>query len=142
MEIDDILADVDQSFAAQTRGAGAGVGDAASAAADLQELTRRWVAERVAPEVLPWPDALMERVMDRVRAQVRTCVYAVGVGATGRRPVFLKSIFRFSYLSWSLLLKSPFSIVSVSSIWRDRVVSAPACTLREWTDRVDGRSPR
>jgi GINS complex subunit 4 len=37
---------------------------------DLQELTRAWVAERVAPELLPYPDALMERVLGRIRRQV------------------------------------------------------------------------
>lgn len=31
-------------------------------AEDLQALTRVWVNERSAPEVLPWPGALMERV--------------------------------------------------------------------------------
>ena len=30
---------------------------------DLQALTRAWINERVAPEVLPWPEELMERVM-------------------------------------------------------------------------------
>ncbi|MCJ1413776.1 GINS complex subunit [Xylographa parallela] len=33
---------------------------------DLQALTRAWVNERVAPEVLPWPEELMARVMQGV----------------------------------------------------------------------------
>ncbi|OCK79188.1 GINS complex, Sld5 component [Lepidopterella palustris CBS 459.81] len=57
MDIDDILAEVTQAASPQeTR--------------DLQELTRAWVAERVAPEILPYPDALMERVLERIRKQI------------------------------------------------------------------------
>ncbi|KAG5913818.1 GINS complex subunit [Claviceps capensis] len=38
---------------------------------DLQALTRRWVAERTAPELLEWPsDGLFERVNDRIKAQI------------------------------------------------------------------------
>lgn len=60
MDIDDLLAEVTvDSTPLETR--------------DLQELTRCWVAERVAPEILPWPTDLMERVLDRIRRQV--CVY-------------------------------------------------------------------
>lgn len=58
MDIDDILAEIDSdSIPQETR--------------DLQELTRAWVAERVAPELLPWPEALMTRMTDRIRRQVR-----------------------------------------------------------------------
>lgn len=57
MDIDDILADVSRDAVPQeTR--------------DLQELTRAWVTERVAPEILPYPEALMERVLERIRRQV------------------------------------------------------------------------
>lgn len=57
MDIDDILAEVDGHTKPQeTR--------------DLQELTRLWVTERSAPEILPWPDALMERVLERIKQQV------------------------------------------------------------------------
>jgi GINS complex subunit 4 len=38
--------------------------------ADLQQLTRAWVTERSAPELLPWPAELVERTMARVAAQV------------------------------------------------------------------------
>ena len=38
---------------------------------DLQALTRAWVNERTAPELLPYPTGLIERVMERVKAQVR-----------------------------------------------------------------------
>lgn len=38
---------------------------------DLQELTRLWVIERGAPEILRWPEALMDRVLNRIRKQVR-----------------------------------------------------------------------
>lgn len=57
MDIDDILAEVDgYTIPQETR--------------DLQELTRAWVTERSAPEILPWPAALMERVLERIRKQV------------------------------------------------------------------------
>ncbi len=38
---------------------------------DLQALTRAWVAERTAPELLPYPTELVERVMERLGKQVR-----------------------------------------------------------------------
>jgi hypothetical protein len=58
MDIDDLLAEVAvDSTPRETR--------------DLQELARCWVAERVAPELLPWPSDLMDRVLDRIRRQVR-----------------------------------------------------------------------
>lgn len=60
MDIDDILASVDRGPGASTE----------SSAIDHQTLTRFWVAERAVSEVLPWPTALMERMMDRVRLQV------------------------------------------------------------------------
>ncbi|QPH00806.1 GINS complex subunit [Epichloe festucae Fl1] len=60
MDIDDILREVDPSSRSihhSTR--------------DLQALTRRWVAERSAPELLEWPsDGLFERVSDRIKAQI------------------------------------------------------------------------
>ena len=59
MDIDDILAEVDGNDIFQDTGY-------------LQELTRAWVNERSAPEILPWPEALMERVMSRIRKQVHT----------------------------------------------------------------------
>jgi hypothetical protein len=59
MDIDDLLAEVSaDSIPRETR--------------DLQELTRAWVAERVAPELLPYPGMLMERVLGRIRKQVCT----------------------------------------------------------------------
>jgi len=57
-DIDDILASVS--------------GDAQPhPAIDLQALTRAWVAERTAPELLPYPGRLVERVTARLRKQVR-----------------------------------------------------------------------
>jgi len=65
MDIDDLLAEVSvDATAEETR--------------DWQELTRCWVAERVAPALLPWPSALLERVLDRIRRQVcNQCVCCV-----------------------------------------------------------------
>lgn len=57
MDIDDLLAEV-------------AVDSTPQESRDLQELTRCWVAERVAPEILPWPGQLMERVLARIGKQV------------------------------------------------------------------------
>jgi GINS complex subunit 4 len=57
MDIDDILADIDQNAVPQET-------------KDLQTLTRAWVAERVAPELLPYPEELMERILERIARQV------------------------------------------------------------------------
>jgi len=58
MDIDDILAEIDSdNIPQETR--------------DLHELTRAWVAERAAPELLPWPEPLMGRMTERIRRQVR-----------------------------------------------------------------------
>ncbi|KAF6844396.1 DNA replication complex gins protein sld5 [Colletotrichum musicola] len=60
MDIDDILREVDpvsHTIPSETR--------------DLQALTRAWVAERSAPELLEWPpDGLFERVNDRIKRQI------------------------------------------------------------------------
>ncbi|KAF1848397.1 GINS complex, Sld5 component [Cucurbitaria berberidis CBS 394.84] len=57
MDIDDLLAEVAvDSTPQETR--------------DLQELTRCWVAERVAPEILPWPKDLMDSVLERIQRQI------------------------------------------------------------------------
>lgn len=57
---------------------------------DLQLLTHAWVAERVAPELLPYPAELMERVVARVREQVSrfdvahlSSFFAIGIGENG-----------------------------------------------------------
>jgi len=66
MDIDDILASVSgPSIPAETL--------------DLQALTRAWVAERTAPELLPYPTELIERVTIRLRKQVRLS-YQTSVG--------------------------------------------------------------
>ncbi|KAK8206665.1 GINS complex subunit [Zalaria obscura] len=59
MDIDDILASVSGPRIPQRT-------------LDLQALTRAWVAERTAPELLPYPAELVDRVMDRVRKQIET----------------------------------------------------------------------
>ncbi|ORY62281.1 uncharacterized protein BCR38DRAFT_236441 [Pseudomassariella vexata] len=60
MDIDDILREVDPTFDSipvETR--------------DLQALTRAWIAERSAPELLDWPaDGLFERINDRIKKQI------------------------------------------------------------------------
>ncbi|KAK5703925.1 GINS complex subunit [Elasticomyces elasticus] len=39
---------------------------------DLQALTRAWVNERTAPELLPYPTDLVDRVMERIGKQIST----------------------------------------------------------------------
>ncbi|PYH41447.1 putative GINS DNA replication complex subunit Sld5 [Aspergillus saccharolyticus JOP 1030-1] len=62
MDIDDILASVDRHDPSTPE----------STALDHQLLTRFWVAERGISELLPWPGALMDRMMERVRRQIET----------------------------------------------------------------------
>jgi GINS complex subunit 4 len=38
---------------------------------DLQALTRAWINERTSPELLPHPTSLVDRMMDRIKTQVR-----------------------------------------------------------------------
>ncbi|KAI4247487.1 MAG: hypothetical protein L6R40_001435 [Gallowayella cf. fulva] len=65
MDIDDILAEVSgDGLPSETR--------------DLQELTRAWVTERSAPELLPWPATLMERVLGRIHQQIEVVEEQVG----------------------------------------------------------------
>ncbi|KAL8890079.1 MAG: hypothetical protein Q9192_005920, partial [Flavoplaca navasiana] len=65
MDINDILAEVSgDGSPLETR--------------DLQELTRAWVAERSAPELLPWPSELMERVLERIHQQIEVVEEQVG----------------------------------------------------------------
>lgn len=59
MDIDDILEEARGQAAAQET-------------SDLQALVRAWVTERSAPEILPWPDSLMERVLKRINLQVES----------------------------------------------------------------------
>ena len=64
--ISDILASVTRAHDAAS-----GVeNDSQQQQQDLQLLTRAWVSERIAPELLPYPAELVERVMSRVRKQV------------------------------------------------------------------------
>jgi GINS complex subunit 4 len=89
MDIDDILAAVDADADADTTrrlyGQGyRGPSDGELRARDLQELTRAWVAERSAPEVLVWPAELMARVGERVRRQVGSFSFLVRFGGAGK----------------------------------------------------------
>ncbi|RDA91770.1 hypothetical protein CP533_4761 [Ophiocordyceps camponoti-saundersi (nom. inval.)] len=60
MDIEDILREVDPDSEILSSGV-----------RDLQALTRRWVAERSAPELLEWPsDGLFERVNARIKEQI------------------------------------------------------------------------
>ncbi|KAI4164950.1 MAG: hypothetical protein LQ342_001583 [Letrouitia transgressa] len=93
MNIDDILAEV-------------GGDETPGKAWDLQELTRCWVTERSAPEILPWPSALMDRVLERVRLQIEVVEDQVGNTdpKTNLRLVIIQTeLERFKFLVRSLL---------------------------------------
>lgn len=57
MDIDDILASVD-------------VTASPARINDIQELTRCWISERGSPEILPWPAAVINRVLEKIHKQV------------------------------------------------------------------------
>ncbi|KAK0618369.1 hypothetical protein B0T17DRAFT_336000 [Bombardia bombarda] len=60
MDIDDILREVDPTYHVVPR-----------ERRDLQDLTRAWVAERSAPELLHWPaGGLFERIHDNIKRQI------------------------------------------------------------------------
>ncbi|KAI5815790.1 hypothetical protein BZA77DRAFT_247908 [Pyronema omphalodes] len=58
MELDDILREFD---------AGAPVSNPGK---DISDLTTAWIAERTAPEILPFQTQLVERLTDRIRQQI------------------------------------------------------------------------
>jgi GINS complex subunit 4 len=93
MDIDDILADLDASSAPQEE-------------TDLQNLTRLWVAERCAPELLPYPTELMERVLARIAAQLVAIEDATGImdpRANFKAIVLETELERFKFMVRSLL---------------------------------------
>ena len=50
---------------------------------DLQGLTRAWINERTAPDLLPYPAELVDRIIDRIRQQVRCKEFSNGKDAVG-----------------------------------------------------------
>ncbi|KAF2835635.1 GINS complex, Sld5 component [Patellaria atrata CBS 101060] len=93
MDIDDILADVSHDATpTETR--------------ELQELTRAWVAERVAPEILPYPERLMENVLERIRKQIELVEEQTGnmdPKANFRLIILQTELERFKFLVRSFL---------------------------------------
>ena len=65
------MADIADIIASVTRGQNVGLGqdEDLQRQHDLQLLTRAWIAERTAPELLPYPSKLMDRIMTKIRAQ-------------------------------------------------------------------------
>jgi GINS complex subunit 4 len=57
MDIDDIIAELDHDLGNRDE-------------EDLRELTRLWIAERGAPELMTWPELLVKRITDRIARQV------------------------------------------------------------------------
>lgn len=72
LDISDILASVTRANPGTlgTHANGNLLGNSSQQQADLQDLTRAWISERVAPELLHYPTDLMERTMRRLRQQV------------------------------------------------------------------------
>jgi len=63
-----------------------------TAQVDLQQLTRAWVSERAAPELLPYPTDLMDRVMARIREQVISLPFYLGSITAGRRADLMRTV--------------------------------------------------
>ncbi|KAL8732930.1 MAG: hypothetical protein Q9181_003779 [Wetmoreana brouardii] len=92
MDIDDILAEVSgERLPSETH--------------DLQDLTRAWVTERSAPELLNWPSALMERVLDRIhhQAMVEEQVGNIDPKTNFRLIIIQTELERFKFLVRSFL---------------------------------------
>ncbi|KIW62916.1 hypothetical protein PV04_09804 [Phialophora macrospora] len=72
IDISDILADVSRShnYAASSSQPQHYSSTDTDAFADHQLLTRAWQSERCAPDLLPYPNDLMTRVMSRLQAQI------------------------------------------------------------------------
>ncbi|OAP61969.1 hypothetical protein AYL99_04172 [Fonsecaea erecta] len=69
VDISDILADVSHSQPYSTTTHPYSISDT-DAFIDHQLLTRAWTSERCAPDLLPYPTELMNRVLARVQAQI------------------------------------------------------------------------
>lgn len=110
MDLDDILAEVDSHAVPR-------------ATRDLQELTRAWVTERSAPEILPWPDVLMERILERLRGQIELVEEQTGntdPKANFRLIIIQTELERFKFL--------------VRSFLRARIAKIDAHALHHLTD--------
>lgn len=84
LDISDILASVSRPFdrTSSSQLQSHTVGDT-DTYADHQLLTRAWTSERCAPDLLPYPSELMERVMARVQAQIARIEDLAGGGGEG-----------------------------------------------------------
>jgi GINS complex subunit 4 len=91
MDISDILADLDASSLPQTT-------------ADLHALTRHWVAERTAPELLPWPEPLIKRTMARIARQIEAV--EVSTGAMEPKANFRVVVLQTELERWKFLVRS------------------------------------
>ena len=93
MDIDDILADLERAEPISPE----------STALDHQQLTRFWISERAAPDILRWPSDLMDRVMSRVRKQIEAIEdLTAGVGMNGSGTVSSNSNLALSILQTDL----------------------------------------
>ncbi|KAG8532637.1 uncharacterized protein KY384_002514 [Bacidia gigantensis] len=93
MDIEDILASVDDhALPTETT--------------EVQQLARLWVAERSAPEIFPWPAALMDRMLERIKQQIEVVEEQTGNAdprANFHLIIIQTELERFKYLVRSFL---------------------------------------
>ena len=94
--------DIEQIIASATADSATPLGNL-----DLQELTRAWVNERGAPELLPYPSKVMGRVLKRLRQQIETVEEETGnpdPKANFRLIIIQTELERLKYLVRALLV--------------------------------------
>ncbi|KIW29957.1 uncharacterized protein PV07_05741 [Cladophialophora immunda] len=92
LDISDILADVSRSQTYSTTSSHPYSSSDTDTFTDHQLLTRAWISERCAPDLLPYPTELMTRVMSRVQSQIsRIEDLASGMG-DGSSPLYPNSM--------------------------------------------------
>jgi GINS complex subunit 4 len=86
IDISDILASVSRPGGANSSHPPTPYLDDTTSHADHQLLTRAWISERCSPELLPYPTALLKRVMERIQTQIariEDLAAGAGEGAAG-----------------------------------------------------------
>jgi GINS complex subunit 4 len=100
MDIDDILHSVDHDPLSSSSSYGGHTGQA-----DLRALTRAWVAERCAPDLLPYPaSGLIERVSSRIKQQIERVEELTG--AMDASSNFALIVIQTELERWKFLVRS------------------------------------
>ncbi|KIW99102.1 uncharacterized protein Z519_00765 [Cladophialophora bantiana CBS 173.52] len=92
IDISDILADVSRSQSYSTSTSHQYSSSDTDAFSDHQLLTRAWISERCAPDLLPYPTELMTRVMARVQAQISRIENLAGGMGDGASSLYSNSV--------------------------------------------------